>query len=79
MFADKGYEPIYLYGGYGYFDNMEHFFGSNGYTFIDRSAIADKADIHYENIWGVADEDLFTLTLCNSTSATLPAPNSSRT
>ena len=42
---------------------MEHFFGSNGYTFIDRSAIADKADIHYENIWGVADEDLFTLTL----------------
>ena len=63
VFADKGYEPIYLYGGYGYFDNMEHFFGSNGYTFIDRSAIADKADIHYENIWGVADEDLFTLTL----------------
>jgi phosphoglycerol transferase MdoB-like AlkP superfamily enzyme len=63
VFADKGYEPIYIYGGYGYFDNMEHFFGSNGYTFIDRSAITDKADIHYENIWGVADEDLFTLTL----------------
>jgi len=62
LFAEKGYEPIYLYGGYGYFDNMEHFFGSNGYTFIDRGAI-DKADIHYENIWGVADEDLFTLTL----------------
>jgi len=62
VFADKGYEPIYLYGGYGYFDNMEHFFGSNGYTFVDRGAV-DKADIHYENIWGVADEDLFTLTL----------------
>ncbi|MGE5160859.1 MAG: LTA synthase family protein [Betaproteobacteria bacterium] len=62
VFAGKGYEPIYLYGGYGYFDNMEHFFGSNGYTFVDRNAI-DKADIHYENIWGVADEDLFTLTL----------------
>jgi phosphoglycerol transferase MdoB-like AlkP superfamily enzyme len=41
---------------------MEHFFGSNGYTFVDRKAI-DKADIHYENIWGVADEDLFTLAL----------------
>jgi len=62
VFADDGYEPIYLYGGYGYFDNMEQFFGSNGYTVVDRKAIP-KADIHYENIWGVADEDLFTLTL----------------
>ncbi len=62
VFAEKGYEPLYLYGGYGYFDNMEHFFGGNGYTVIDRTAL-DKADIHYENIWGVADEDLFTLTL----------------
>jgi phosphoglycerol transferase MdoB-like AlkP superfamily enzyme len=62
VFAEKGYEPLYLYGGYGYFDNMEHFFGSNGYTVVDRTAIP-KSDIHYENIWGVADEDLFSLTL----------------
>ena len=62
VFADKGYEPIYLYGGYGYFDNMQHFFAGNGYTVVDRTAV-DKADVHYENIWGVADEDLFTLTL----------------
>lgn len=62
VFAEKGYEPLYLYGGYGYFDNMQAFFGGNGYTVIDRSAIP-SADIHYENIWGVADEDLFTLTL----------------
>jgi len=52
-FAAAGYEPLYLYSGYGYFDNMEHFFGSNGYTVVDRKAIP-KADIHYENIWGVA-------------------------
>ena len=62
VFAEKGYEPLYLYGGYGYFDNMQAFFGGNGYTVIDRSAL-EKKDIHYENIWGVADEDLFTLTL----------------
>lgn len=62
IFAERGYEPLYLYGGYGYFDNMNAFFGGNGYTVIDRSAIAKEA-IHYENIWGVADEDLFTLTL----------------
>jgi len=62
VFAEHGYEPLYLYGGYGYFDNMNAFFGGNGYTVIDRGAIAKEA-IHYENIWGVADEDLYTLAL----------------
>lgn len=62
VFADHGYEPLYIYGGYGYFDNMNAFFGGNGYTVIDRSAIPKEA-IHLENIWGVADEDLFSLAL----------------
>lgn len=62
VFAEHGYEPLYLYGGYGYFDNMNAFFGGNGYTVIDRTAIPKEA-IHMENIWGVADEDLFTLAL----------------
>lgn len=53
-----GYEPLYLYGGYSYFDNMNDFFGGNGYTVIDRSAIS-REQIAHENIWGVADEDLF--------------------
>ncbi|MEO5647877.1 MAG: sulfatase-like hydrolase/transferase, partial [Chitinophagaceae bacterium] len=58
----KGYSSQYIYGGYGYFDNMSYFFGHNGYKVIDRTAIAAK-DIHYQNIWGVADEDAFTLAL----------------
>ncbi len=62
VFAAQGYEPIYLYGGYSYFDNMQAFFGGNGYTVIDRSSLA-KDEISYENIWGVADEDLFKLSL----------------
>jgi phosphoglycerol transferase MdoB-like AlkP superfamily enzyme len=62
VFRSKGYEPLYLYGGYGYFDNMNTFFAGNGYTVVDRRALA-PADIHFENIWGVADEDLFTLAL----------------
>ena len=62
VFAEKGYRPLFIYGGYGYFDNMEHFFGSNGYRVVDRTAIPSK-DIHYENIWGVADEDLYTQAL----------------
>ena len=62
VFAEHGYEPLYIYGGYGYFDNMNTFFGGNGYTVIDRTAIPKEA-IHMENIWGVVDEDLFTLAL----------------
>ena len=62
MFRSKGYDSLFLYGGYSYFDNMGAFFGGNGYTVVDRSALAAR-DIHFENIWDVADEDLFTLSL----------------
>lgn len=62
VLEDKGYETEFVYGGYSYFDNMGYFFGHNDYQVVDRSALA-KEDIHYENIWGVADEDLFTLAL----------------
>ena len=63
VLKSKGYTTQYLYGGYGYFDNMNYFFSNNGYDVIDRSAITDEKDIHYENIWGVADEDLFSLAI----------------
>lgn len=62
VLRSKGYTTQYVYGGYSYFDNMKEFFGNNGYEVIDRSAIPPEK-IHYENIWGVADEDLFTLAL----------------
>ena len=62
VFRQKGYEPLYLYGGYAYFDNMEAFFSGNGYTVIDRTALKPEG-ITYENIWGVADEDLFRLAI----------------
>ena len=62
VFRSKGYEAEYIYGGYGYFDNMNYFFANNGYKVVDREAIPEK-NIHYANIWGVADEDLFTLAL----------------
>jgi phosphoglycerol transferase MdoB-like AlkP superfamily enzyme len=60
VFKEQGYEALYVYGGYSRFDNMRDFFGGNGYTVVDRSAIA-SADISHETIWGVADEDLFRL------------------
>lgn len=62
VFNSKGYVSEFLYGGYGAFDNMNHFFGSNGYEVRDRSDIAPE-NIHQANIWGVADEDLYTLAL----------------
>lgn len=62
IFRNKGYNSRFIYGGYGYFDNMNEFFSNNGYEVTDRSALQDS-EIHYSNIWGVADEDLFTLSL----------------
>ena len=52
----QGYDSSFIYGGYGYFDNMNYFFGNNGFNVVDRTQI-DK--VRYENIWGVSDEDLF--------------------
>ena len=57
-----GYDALYLYGGYSYFDNMRDFFSGNGYTVIDRTALA-KDEITHENVWGVADEDMFRRTM----------------
>ena len=62
VFKDVGYEPIFIYGGYSYFDNMKAFFGGNGYTVVDRSSLG-KSEISHETIWGVADEDLFKMVL----------------
>ncbi|MGC3947042.1 MAG: LTA synthase family protein [Chryseolinea sp.] len=62
VFRDKGYATEYIYGGYSYFDNMGYFFSHNGYNVVDRSAL-NNDQIDYENIWGVADENLLDLAL----------------
>ena len=54
----QGYVSHFLYGGYGYFDNMNEFFSVNGYSITDRSDIP-KDKIVMENAWGVSDEDIF--------------------
>jgi phosphoglycerol transferase MdoB-like AlkP superfamily enzyme len=56
VMAKKGYSPTFIYGGYGTFDNMNYFFGNNGYRVIDRT---DMDKPKFGNIWGVSDEDLF--------------------
>ena len=62
VFRGKGYHAMFLYGGYGAFDDMNRFFGHNGYDVHDRTDIPDK-EIHHENVWGVADEDLYSMAM----------------
>ena len=58
VFQDKGYETKWIYGGYGYFDNMNAFFRGNGFAVIDRTVLS-RDEISFANVWGVCDEDLF--------------------
>ncbi|WP_187426745.1 LTA synthase family protein [Geothermobacter ehrlichii] len=56
VMKQHGYQVSFLYGGYGTFDNMNHFFSSNGFAISDRTDIPNPS---FANIWGVADGDLF--------------------
>ncbi len=72
IFQQKGYETGFFYGGDGYFDNMNRFFGNNGYAVTDkrrntlvkdnfkatRTTIPDSS-IQFKNAWGICDEDLY--------------------
>jgi phosphoglycerol transferase MdoB-like AlkP superfamily enzyme len=51
VMAQHGYTSTFIYGGFGTFDNMNAFFGTNGYKVIDRS---DMDTPNFANIWGVS-------------------------
>jgi phosphoglycerol transferase MdoB-like AlkP superfamily enzyme len=55
---ENGYKSGFIYGGHGYFDNMNAFFAGNGYNIVDRADFT-SSEISFSNIWGVCDEDLF--------------------
>jgi phosphoglycerol transferase MdoB-like AlkP superfamily enzyme len=58
VLRDHGYSSTFLYGGDGFFDNMNAFFSANGYGVIDRTAF-EPSEVTFSNAWGVCDEDLF--------------------
>ncbi|MBE7171538.1 MAG: sulfatase-like hydrolase/transferase [Williamsia sp.] len=72
VFGEAGYSRTFFYGGDGYFDNMNLFFGNNGFNIVDRgrkivpnehlyttrTTIPDQ-NVQFENAWGVCDEDLY--------------------
>ena len=75
VFKEKGYVNTFFYGGDGYFDNMNHFFGNNSYNIVDRGrklldetyqgsrkVITDR-EVTFENAWGICDEDIFNVAL----------------
>ncbi|TRW24274.1 sulfatase-like hydrolase/transferase [Flavobacterium zepuense] len=72
VFKDKNYQSNFFYGGDGYFDNMNSYFGGNGFTIYDRghgSVLSDDIkttrhhiddkDVTFENAWGICDEDIY--------------------
>ena len=61
----RGYDAKFIYGGDGYFDNMNYFFANNGFETIDRPQFS-KNEITFSNAWGVADEDLFDKTIAEA-------------
>ena len=72
VFKSRGYNCSFFYGGDGYFDNMNAYFGGNGFTIYDRgrgSLLSDKIktvrhnipdkEVTFENAWGICDEDIY--------------------
>ncbi len=72
VFKSKGYNSNFFYGGDGYFDNMNAYFGGNGFAIYDRgrgSVLSDKIkttrnninddEVTFENAWGICDDDIF--------------------
>ncbi|WP_317047325.1 LTA synthase family protein [Lutibacter citreus] len=72
VFKQQGYSRNFFYGGDGYFDNMNSYFGGNGFDIIDRGRgflldasiktsrtnIEDN-EVTFENAWGVCDTDIY--------------------
>ncbi|MCI0516439.1 MAG: LTA synthase family protein [Woeseiaceae bacterium] len=58
VFRDRGYKTSFIYGGRGYFDNMNDFFAGNGFEIHDQAS-ESADDVAFSNAWGVSDEDLY--------------------
>lgn len=72
VFKNRQYDCNFFYGGDGYFDNMNSYFGGNGFNIYDRgrgSVLSDDIkttrnniednEVTFENAWGICDEDIF--------------------
>lgn len=62
LFKERGYDTKWIYGGYGYFDNMNYYYANNGFSVVDRTDMS-KEEKTFANVWGVCDGDLFNRSL----------------
>lgn len=62
VLRDRGYDTVFFYGGYSYFDNMKEFFSSNDYRVVDRNSV-EPDDVTFATAWGACDEDLYRWTI----------------
>ncbi|MEI7836100.1 MAG: sulfatase-like hydrolase/transferase [Planctomycetota bacterium] len=58
LFCQRGYDAAFLYGGDGYFDNMNSFMSDHGCRIVDRGDFA-KDESTFGNAWGLCDQDVF--------------------
>ncbi len=72
VLSARNYGLYFIYGGDGYFDNMNSFFGGQGFSIVDRDRgnplpesidtprykITDQ-EVGFENAWGICDEDIY--------------------
>ncbi len=72
ILKQRNYQLNFIYGGDGYFDNMNTFFGGQGFDIIDRDrgnplsddiktnrfSIPDN-EVTLENAWGICDQDIY--------------------
>ncbi|CAM4443763.1 LTA synthase family protein [Flavobacterium terrigena] len=76
VLKQKKYNLNFIYGGDGYFDNMNTFFGGQGFNIVDRNRgnpLSDDVktqriniednEVTFENAWGICDEDIYNKTL----------------
>ncbi len=58
LMRKRGYDTRFIYGGHGYFDNMNYFFSHNGFDIVDKTDFG-RDEVTFDNAWGACDEDLF--------------------
>ncbi len=76
VLRQQKYDLSFFYGGDGYFDNMNSFFGGQGFDIVDRNRGNPLSDdiktirtnitddeVTFENAWGICDEDIYTKVL----------------
>ncbi len=65
LFRQRGYDLSFIYGGIGYFDNMNAFFSGNGYQVVDKLSFAPENKT-FATAWGQCDEDLYAESLARA-------------